>query len=156
MKFQISSASSSTGYETLIGFNDVKKSKAGVSFSAYRSLSYSTVGTIIPYTYSISNIGEGMNITTGVFTAPATGTYVFSFTGRAGSDATKIDLLRNDRQWVASYGALVGNNMAIHYTALLVKGETIDVQLTSGSIYDDINYYTHFVGFLLDEFIASL
>ena len=68
------------GYETLIGYNDVKTS-AGVYFSVKRKTTYIIKNTVLPYDDADVNVGGAMNIATGVFTAPTSGRYHFSFHG---------------------------------------------------------------------------
>jgi hypothetical protein len=65
--------------ETAIGVVDVKSSP--VYFHVQRNASYSLNGTTIPFQIERLNVGGGMNITSGIFTAPKSGIYFFSFTG---------------------------------------------------------------------------
>jgi C1q-related factor len=55
--------------ETAIGVVDVKSSP--VYFYVQRNASYSLNGTTIPFNIERLNVGGGMNITSGIFTAPA-------------------------------------------------------------------------------------
>jgi hypothetical protein len=48
-----------------------------------RSDRFSKLNTTIPFDVALVNIGNAMNLTTGIFTAPRAGTYFFSFTGLA-------------------------------------------------------------------------
>ena len=146
--------------QTTIGYVDVKTSSRGVSFSAYRTTSYSNSYSTIPYDGTDSNVGNGLNKATGVFTAPVKGTYFFSFTARAGSANTQVLLIWNYNGIGgirgASYGASVGDTMAVHYTKYLSEGDTIDVHLYGGSLYADGTGHTQFTGFLMDEDLTSL
>ena len=54
------------------------------------------------------------------FTVKVAGTYFFTFTARANEDDTKIDL-RNTTPFLAAYGTLTGDNMAIVTTLRLAE-----------------------------------
>ena len=69
------------GFQTRIGYNDVKSSP--VYFYVKRGTDYDNYdGFPIPFEWEIINIGNAMNRTSGMFIAPKTGTYFFSFNGR--------------------------------------------------------------------------
>lgn len=52
-------------------------------FYVQRSERFSKVNTSIPFDVAVVNIGNAMNLTSGIFTAPRAGTYFFTFTGLA-------------------------------------------------------------------------
>ena len=142
--------------QNTIGYVDVKTIPSGVHFFGFRTSGYSTVGALIQYGGGGST-GGGFNYTTGVFKVPVTGLYSFSFTARAGSDATKVDLLFNGDLRASSYGELAGDSMVIQYTYSWGKGAEIGIRLTSGSTYEDTNSrYTQFTGFLAEETLPLL
>ncbi|KAI9559378.1 neurexin IV [Daphnia sinensis] len=68
-------------FQKLIGYIDVKS--VPTYFYVQRSERFSKVNTSIPFDVALVNIGNAMNLTTGIFTAPRAGTYFFSFTGLA-------------------------------------------------------------------------
>jgi hypothetical protein len=70
-----------TDKQKRIGYADIKS--ASVHFYVQRSSNFNTMLTPIPYDLARLNEGNAMNLTTGVFTAPRTGIYFFSFTGLA-------------------------------------------------------------------------
>jgi len=148
-----SSSSSSVGYETTIGFLDVKTHSSGVSFYVQRNSSYSSAGTVIPYEVTRLNVGGHMNAATGVFTAPVNGRYQFSFTARSFSSGVKnFVFLRVNGARIAISGVLSKEyNLPMVATLQLTKGETVDVYLNQGSIYDNSAHDTQFSGFLLEE-----
>ncbi len=115
-----------------------------------------------------------MNLTTGKFTAPRPAIYFFSFSGVANFQASSsLSLLS-----VVLYlnGGPIGtgwaeeeNNMAGQYSPLssivstlnLKKGDQVWVEIhyqsTKAYLKDDVEHFTHFTGFLLDEeIVASL
>ncbi|KZS14838.1 putative Neurexin IV [Daphnia magna] len=68
-------------FQKLVGYIDVKS--VPTYFYVQRSERFSKVNTSIPFDVALVNIGNAMNLTTGIFTAPRAGTYFFSFTGLA-------------------------------------------------------------------------
>ena len=149
-----SSSSSFAEYETAIGYLDVKTSSLGaVSFYLQRNSTFASAGTVIPYELTRLNIGNAMNIVTGVFTAPVNARYYFSFTAMSWS----TDVLNN--VYLRLNGVGIGISQAPSYrynlpliaTLQLKKGDTVDVFLTQGSIYDSAGHHTKFSGFLLEE-----
>ena len=148
-----------TEIQTEIDYVDVKTSR-GVYFFAYRTTSYSNSYSTIPYDGKDSNVGNGLD-NTGVFTAPVKGMYSFSFTARAGSANTEVLLTCSDYNGIGgirggSYGASVGDTMALHYTKYLSKGDTVYVNIYGGSLYADGHGHTQLTGFLIEEDLTSL
>ena len=142
------------GYETYIGVNDVKAT-GGVSFHVKRTSAYLSTGTVIPYQREITNIGGGMNLATGIFTAPTNGRYSFMFNGVSySSSGFKIYLRLNNVQIAVAHGEgmYIYQTDAISATLSLKKGDRVDSFLFSGKLYDADPYrYTDFTGFLLEE-----
>ena len=98
-----------------------------------------------------------MNIHSGVFTAPRSGTYHFSFAFMNDEQAKAITL------YIRKNGVTIG---AAHTDALsktilqsslaatlkLKSGDTVDLfQTGEGNLYDDASHYTHFTGWLIEE-----
>ena len=67
--------------QTSIGNVDVQSSP--VIFYVQKSQSFSAQQTAIPFDIEVINIGNAMDITSGVFTAPKNGIYFFSLSGLA-------------------------------------------------------------------------
>ena len=150
--FFSSSSSSFAGYDTAIGYLDVKTS-SGVSFYVQRNSSYSSIKTVIPYEVPQLNIGNAMNLETGVFTAPVDGRFHFSFTALSSSSSgpNYVYLRLNGAVNAISYAAPPNYHLPMMDTLQLKKGDTVDVFLFDGSILDSGNHYTQFSGFLLEE-----
>ena len=94
------------------------------------------IGTNIPYTFVASNNGNSINVNAGVFTALVDGTYFFTFTARANSNGTRVDLLINGFQSVTSFGASEGDYMSLHTTVNLTSGRTVSIQQRRTTVND--------------------
>ena len=142
------------GFETVIGYNDVKTA-AGIYFYVQRSSNFTSTMTVIPWDLEKLNIGRAMNLATGVFTAPVNGRYQFIYNALSGSSAT----VEND-VWLRVNGARFGTssapapnhvNMPISATLNLKIGDTVDMVLAYGALFDNIGHISFFSGFLLEE-----
>ena len=139
--------------ETAVGLVDVKSSP--VYFHVQRRSTYSSVGNTIPFDITRVNVGGGMNINSGIFTAPKSGIYFFSFTGMKDWPANylDVDLYHNSNRIARAYGA----NVAGHFTATLSStlslksGDQISLRLSVGQLFDNGNHHTNFNGMLLQE-----
>ena len=137
------------GYETAIGYNDVK-TNSGVYFYAQRNGYYSSVATVIPYQEERLNIGGAMSTYSGAFYAPVKGRYHFSFAGHASNVNTWV-ALRLNYGYTAISGT--GNDGALSVTATLNlnQGDRVDTYLDAGKLVDNNNHYTMFSGVLLEQ-----
>ena len=114
-----------------------------------------------------------MDLTTGIFTAPVTGIYFFSFTGHAEfpKSSSKVHLAvilylnggRIGTGWVEESNNVANqwSPLTIQSTLSLKKGDQVWAQITwiaTGTyLLDTSNHYTHFTGFMLEEeIVASL
>jgi len=115
------------------------------------------------------NLGGGMNLGSGVFTVPKTGIYAFSFKGSGNGSINgytqgyaQVSMQRNGANVAygdthvdtKSSGVLNTSTVvtvSIHTTLKLNKGDQITIVFTTGGVYDDSTYKTHFTGSLLEE-----
>jgi hypothetical protein len=110
-------------------------------------------GTTVTYNSTILNVGGNMNLTTGLFTAPVTGIYHFTFSGfrNTGSGTTSIVFIVNGvAQSQRSYTDDASNNyspLSLATTRNLVAGNTIGVYVQSGALHG--NATSEFTGFLV-------
>jgi hypothetical protein len=149
-----------------MGYADVKSMPT--YFYVQKSTSFNQANTPVPFEVVQLNIGNAMNIASGIFTAPRNGTYFFSLSGIAGIPSTKGHL----DVGIALNGAVVGRGEANDYTGngewetyslqltlKLQAGDLISVQITSiatGVVLQDTSYhFTHFNGWLMQEELSQ-
>nr|XP_011438924.2 uncharacterized protein LOC109617055 [Crassostrea gigas] len=129
-------------------------SKTSVSFTVgVTSSSSSWNGNILVFPHVVTNNGNGYNPSTGKFTAPTDGTYVFFVTVNAfSSNSLYLDIVHNGSRKVrtmshSSASYQTGTNMAV---LALYKGDSVWILLWSGTGYysNDVPITT-FSGFLL-------
>lgn len=139
-----------------------------VAFHVYSRATYSEVNTTIPYENAYVNTGA-INLTTGVFSAPYAGTYVFNFFAPRYSIDMNVPVCLNVRMDRNNLPVANGPVCGFSYekwteTSLvavldLKQNDTIGMYLQQGEIRGDNSSrsnhsHTHFTGFLLNEKIA--
>ncbi len=161
-----------TDKQKWIGYADVKSTP--VHFYVQRNSPFGTRDTPVPFDLALVNEGNAMDLTSGKFTAPRTGTYFFSFTGVAVLESSSFAAF-----WSYLYlnGNLIGSSNVYESTAPvhqyspltsqstlnLKKGDQLWVTIdysdsdSDSYLFDDIWHRTHFTGFMLEEeIVASL
>ena len=149
----------------MIGNVDVKASS--VFFYVKRKTPFSDVTKTIPYESTEVNIGNAIDINTGVFKAPVNGRYFFSFSGLVEFTAAGkfwISLMKNGVQDGSSavHQPAAGTSylpVTLQTTFDLKKGDTIAMKianafsqpLQNSKLYDSDDKYTHFTGYLLEQ-----
>ncbi|KZS16841.1 Uncharacterized protein APZ42_017452 [Daphnia magna] len=157
------------GFQKLIGSSDVKS--VPTYFSVQKNNSFSAVGIPIHFEISKVNTGEAMEIASGIFTTPRSGTHYFSFIGLAQFQSSpdfvyvEMGLFLNGDVVGTGYASNSRNTdfkfsqIALQMTLNLRNGDRVWLQITDMSdgvsLRDAHNqHYTHFTGFLLQEDFA--
>ena len=101
------------------------------------------------------NVGNAMNLSTGVFTVPVNATYSFTFSGlrlvNNRTVATDVLFRHNGISIGGTRENRVGG-LSAHATLPMKAGDTFDTFLMFGAIYDnDGEGWTQFSGLILDE-----
>ena len=166
-----SNISFTIGFQKWIGYGDVKS--LPVYFYVQRSSVFNATNTPITFDTARLNNGGAMNLTSGIFTAPRTGTYFFSFiaiavfpTSSSVIQGATVALHLNGNP--IGYGeaedvnTTYGQNdqLALHSTLYLQAGDKAWIQIDGlqGSgvhLYNDLRRFTHFNGWLLEEDISQ-
>jgi hypothetical protein len=117
-----------------------------------------------PYERMRLNVGNAMDPATGIFTAPRTGKYFFTFSGLGESFIeVRVDLrlktgMPASSDWVKigqAYGANNHGTFSHESTLQLNQGDQISLYLKLGQLHEwndsDFGTYTSFVGMLMQE-----
>ena len=130
-----------------------------VIFAAVRSSSGNLDSGTITYDSLTTNIGNGMNAATGIFTAPTSGLYMFTFSGVTAYEntaAVTIDVYKSlshifviDDEEDKTSGA---NERNIGYSWIfdLSTGDTVYLSIADGGLHTDSGHdNAYFTGHLL-------
>merc|ERR1712168_792567 len=140
----------------------------GVFFDAYRTKAYDGGGEEnLTFNGTYCNVGGGFDADTGIFTAPAGGSYMFMFHIATHDNKKALLSIRKNGEEIASIfdqnhkdnhkDSMAGQNIIINVN----RGDEIVVYAYTGTWLADLpmNHYTHWVGLLLkpsEEEIESL
>jgi len=125
-------------------------SPLSVMFDAVRSEDWVGEDKYLPFTKLNINLGEGMNIDTGMFSAPVSGLYLFILNVYgAPRDAVVLSLRLNEIQEVASCSGVGKASQSVIVD--MEKNDTVAVFVNDKSKLMDTgnNKFTHFLGVLL-------
>ncbi len=112
--------------------------------------------TVINFNLQLVNLGNAMNMSTGVFTAPVFGIYLFSFSiSKYGLSVIDMYVqLRHNSKKIGvslSNAGLYSGVSSFQSIIALKKGDRVDLYMERGRILDDVSRCNHFFGMLLDE-----
>lgn len=136
-----------SGLQTWIGYVDLKSEP--VYFNVERNTTYSTFNEAMPFDWETLNAGNAFNLSSGIFTAPRSGTYFFAFSSfSANSYDNFYFYLKVNSAPKADCVTQAGRvyNCHILDTVRLLPGDEIQVSLQQGSTNS-----AHFIGVLLEE-----
>ncbi|XP_059351035.1 cerebellin-2-like [Daphnia carinata] len=137
----------------------LERKKADVYFSVYRHSSFETQNAVIPFQAARLNIGNAMDIETGIFTAPRAGIYTFHFNGfkhnhpMVNCGASSHCFFFNG-QYMGRTETGKGTKMGtLSYSTILElkADDEVTLKLLYGIIHDSGNLHIRFSGALLKE-----
>ena len=138
------------GFQSFIGYADVKSTP--VYFYVQTNVLHSTVNTAIPFEVTRTNVGNAMNPSTGIFTAPRPGKYFFTYSGISNNnDWSQIVLQLNGVLLGTAHSDHIYDTFSHHATLQLSQGDQIRLFLTLGAVYGDGRLFNSFVGILIEE-----
>ncbi|XP_046448137.1 uncharacterized protein LOC124196926 [Daphnia pulex] len=154
------------GLQKWIGYTDVKS--VPVYFYVQKGSNFNLTNTPIPFERVMNNVGNAMNIDTGIFTAPVTGTYFFAVSGMVSfTDDTAttrreigLALYSNGNEIGLALADVVGNmgqfeTYDMESTLNLKSGDqvwlAIKYKSTDTHVFDNFQHHNHFTGWLLQQ-----
>ena len=123
--------------ETSIGFIEAFPTPGRIIFSAYKAEGGDFSGDVT-YSTLVENVGNGLDISTGVFSCPQSGLYMLSFSGLAINDAgytiVKIYINGVEDFLLGSYISADRNNDQISHTWVvdLNVNDAVNLKITDG------------------------
>ncbi len=137
-----------------------------VHFFAQKNTSFSNADQTIPFDIATLNVGNAMNTTAGVFTAPVAGIYHFEFSGLT-SDKLNVILKKNGQDialTAADFSFTNGNSfyssISLASSLQLSANDYVNLfQFGPGSLYQNEAVAvpnTHFTGWLVTADAAVL
>jgi hypothetical protein len=98
-----------------------------------------------------TNVGNAMNPSTGIFTAPRPGKYFFTYSGISNAATSQIELHLNGVLLGTAFSEQIYETFSHHATLQLSQGDQIRLFLKHGSVYGDGRIFTSFVGILIEQ-----
>lgn len=145
-------------YDRLV-FAGIRSSNGTIAFSAYLTTTLSSPGNLRPLIFDaiFMNEGNGYNHHMGVFTAPRTGLYVFTWTIRANGGAYfNTQLLVNGLMYGSMYTRdyYYSNSNSATAVVHVAAGNSVYVRTgptgNSGHILSNYDGYSTFSGWTID------
>ena len=147
--------------EKRVGLMTIKSSP--IYFYVQRKSNFAVPNVVIPYEVELLNEGGALDLASGIFTAPVSGVYYFSFKSFTGSGRyqhqwiiTSVALRLNGNTVTTSTIVFGGLMVSLECTLKLNQGDLVDIKKgPTGTLEDNhIEHLTHFSGSLLDEYLT--
>ena len=142
-----------TGYRLFSNPSSDLNGAKPICFYVQKNTSYSKAKSSVPFELAKLNEGDAINVDTGVFTAPRDGIYHFSLSGIKDDSKIELQIYLRLNELAVGAGYVAKNSpkstYSLHSNLSLKKGDTIDIFLFKGVVYDSKSHYTHFTGALI-------
>jgi len=142
--------------QDFIGNVDVKTKS--VHFYVTRNSTFSGIGATIPFELERLNVGGGMDMASGIFTAPVDGVYHFDFSAVKEVSVKHLEIFLNvngvNYAFAHTGQTATGSleTVSLNASLRLKSKDTVKLHNNNGGIlYDNSYHYTHFSGWLVDE-----
>ena len=136
-----------------MGSIDVKSSP--VYFYVQKNNSHSGDNSTVTFEIEQLNVGGAMDLSSGIFTAPTSGTYLFTFSGRKSinQQTAWVSLYWNDSPVASAYAQATVDiiTMSLSSTLHLQQSDQVRLVLRNGELFDNSHKNSHFNGILLQE-----
>ena len=127
--------------ETSIGFIEAFPTPGRIIFSAYKAEGGVFSGDVT-YSTLVENVGNGLDISSGVFSCPQSGLYMLSFSGLTVNDATYtlVSIYINGVQdfLLGSYTSATNDDHISHtWLVHLNYNDKVNLKITHGQMFSD-------------------
>ena len=107
-------------------------------------------GSTVTYTDIVANQGGGMDINTGIYKAPRTGVYSFSFAGQSfkTDERTNVNVLKNNEHYltIVNYAEKNYYNIAYSWMMKLSAGDEVKLKMASNDLQCKTTEHIYFNG----------
>ena len=118
---------------------------------------FTTLNVPIPYTTAVTNIGTGMNLTSGIFTAPTAGVFSFTFNGlSSGKTPVHIAMYVNGKSVSDGWANTEGTQIVLSAIVNLQKGDKVTNQILYGALHATGQWFSNSIYNLLSFSGAQL
>lgn len=110
---------------------------------------------VIVFDHVVSNLGNGYDNGSGIFTAPVNGVYMFMVSFLVDDGYVNIHLLKNDQEYVRGYAAKyhLEESGFVQTVLKLSLGDQVTVRMIQGNYTGCLrgDYYTSFAGLMIEN-----
>jgi len=147
--------------KTLIGNIDVKTKR--VNFYVQRNSPFTTPNAIIPFEMALVNVGDAMDLVSGVFTVPVRGIYHFEFTAvkdystkflmvHLQVNGVQVGIANSQHTNTGVFDTIsFGTSLRLNF------GDKVNLfNWRAGVMFDDAQHHTHFSGWLMEDWFQLM